>query len=766
MREVARRAPREHYPAPYAIIDLWARYGAHGPQAFEAEARSIAHLFTTQSSRNLVRVFLLQDRLKSAGGKSAAEIRHVHVVGAGVMGGDIAAWSALRGFTVTLQDRALEYVQPGGGRARGVFDNRRRGPARGAAARARLTADVAGEGLADADVVIEAIFESLEAKQELSAQLEPRLKPGALLATNPSSLMLEPLGATLARPQRLVGLHFFNPVAQMPLIEIVHAQHTDPAALHAATGFARRLDKLPLPCRSAPGFMVNRVLTPYMHEAMLAAQEGVPLTLIDAAAVSFGMPVGPIELTDIVGLDVAAHVGEIIARGLGRPASAAPRLSELLAAKRLGRKSGAGFYVWRDRRPGQALAAAPRKGPHKGLCYHPTGTAARALRRATRAAQRRGVVPVRLHARQAWAEMAEEQVASVQSLKNFAPLDAMKRENLAALAKKVSVRTLSAGRVLFSQGDTDKRTLWLVSGSVDVNENERNIAVLRSGTPEARNPLYPKLPRRVTVRAVEDISYLAIESDLLDVMITWDQTGTYEVEELQAQLQSAGSDDWMTTLLQTNAFHRIPPANIQAIFQRLQRVPCRAGEVVIKQGDEGDYFYIIVNGKCAVTRETPLSREGIKLAELGVGDSFGEEALIAEAKRNATITMTTEGVLRRLNKQDFRELMNAPLLQWVSPAEAHAIIARGGRWLDVRLPSEHQTLTIEGALNVPLYLIRLKLSMLDRKTPYVVYCDTGRRSSAAAYILVERGFDAYVLTGGASSSEGLQLVRGGSADKP
>ncbi|HEY0766833.1 MAG TPA: cyclic nucleotide-binding domain-containing protein [Steroidobacteraceae bacterium] len=362
--------------------------------------------------------------------------------------------------------------------------------------------------------------------------------------------------------------------------------------------------------------------------------------------------------------------------------------------------------------------------------------------------------------------MAEEQVATAQLLKMFAPLDAMKRENLAALAKKVSVRTLSSGRVLFAQGDTDKRTMWLVSGSVEVNENERNIAMLRSGTPEARNPLYPNLPRRVTVRAAEDISYLSIESDLLDVMITWDQTGTYEVAELQAQLQSAGGDDWMTTLLQTNAFHRIPPANIQAIFQRLQRVPCRAGEVVIKQGDEGDYFYIIVSGKCAVNRETPLSRDGIKLAELGIGDSFGEEALIAEAKRNATVTMITDGVLMRLNKQDFRELMNEPLLQWVSPEEARAIIARGGRWLDVRLPSEHQNLTIEGALNVPLYLIRLKLSTLDRKTPYVVYCDTGRRSSAAAYILVERGFDAYVLTAGLSSDGGLQLARGGSADKP
>jgi len=361
-REVARRAPREHYPAPYAIIDLWSRYGAHGTRAFEAEARSIAHLFTTETSRNLVRVFLLQDRLKSAGGRSAADIRHVHVVGAGVMGGDIAAWSALRGFTVTLQDRAIEYVQPALMRAQELFDKRERDPAKNAAARERLRADVAGEGVPRADVVIEAIFENLEAKQQLYAQLEPRLKPGALLATNTSSLMLEPLGATLARPQRLVGLHFFNPVPQMPLIEVVHAEHTDPAAVQAATGFARRIDKLPLPCRSAPGFMVNRVLTPYMHEAMLAAQEGVPLTVIDAAAVSFGMPVGPIELADVVGLDVAAHVGEIIARGLGRAASEAPRLGELLAAKKLGRKSGAGFYVWQDGKavkPATPATAAP-----------------------------------------------------------------------------------------------------------------------------------------------------------------------------------------------------------------------------------------------------------------------------------------------------------------------------------------------------------------------------------------------------------------------
>ncbi|MGH8288093.1 MAG: cyclic nucleotide-binding domain-containing protein [Steroidobacteraceae bacterium] len=353
--------------------------------------------------------------------------------------------------------------------------------------------------------------------------------------------------------------------------------------------------------------------------------------------------------------------------------------------------------------------------------------------------------------------MPEEREASVQLLKTFAPLDGLKRDNLAALAKKVVVRTMPAGRTLFKEGDTDRRTVWLVGGMVEVREGERTIAMIRGGTPEARTPLYPGVPRTATARAVDEVSYLSIDSELLDVMITWDQTGTYEVAELQA-LEGSGSDDWMTTLLSTKAFHRIPPANIQAIFMRLQRVPYRAGDIIIKQGDEGDFFYVIVSGRCLVTRETPLNKEGIKLAELGVGDTFGEEALIAEAKRNATITMLADGVLMRLNKQDFRELMNEPLLQWVSYERAREIIARGGRWLDVRLPSEHQNLAIEGSLNIPLYFIRLKLNTLDPKVPYVVYCDTGRRSSAAAYILVERGFEAYVLTGGLTHS-GINLRR-------
>jgi 3-hydroxyacyl-CoA dehydrogenase/enoyl-CoA hydratase/3-hydroxybutyryl-CoA epimerase len=357
--QVARRAPPDHYPAPYAIIDLWARHGAHGPAAYEAEARSIAHLFTTPTSRNLVRVFLLQDRLKSAGGKSPIEIRHVHVVGAGVMGGDIAAWSALRGFTVTLQDRASEYIEPALKRAAELFDKRVRDPAKNAAARERLRADVPGDGVAQADVVIEAIFENLDAKRELYARLEPRMKPGALLATNTSSIMLEPLAERLTRPERLVGLHFFNPVAQMPLIEIVHAENTDAPAQQAASAFARRLDKLPIPCRSAPGFMVNRVLTPYINEAMYAAGEGVALAAIDRTAVRFGMPMGPIELADVVGLDVGAHVGEIIARELGRPVPQLPQLAALLAAKKIGRKSGEGFYLWQDGKPVKSGGGGP-----------------------------------------------------------------------------------------------------------------------------------------------------------------------------------------------------------------------------------------------------------------------------------------------------------------------------------------------------------------------------------------------------------------------
>jgi CRP-like cAMP-binding protein len=347
--------------------------------------------------------------------------------------------------------------------------------------------------------------------------------------------------------------------------------------------------------------------------------------------------------------------------------------------------------------------------------------------------------------------MSEEKAVDVALLRKFSPLDGMKKENLVALARKVSVVQVPANRLLFKEGERDKRVYWVLSGLVELREGTRTVAMIRAGSPEARSPLSPQMPRKATARVVDPVELLTIDGELLDMMITWDQTGTYEVAELQAQFAGSAGEDWMTTLLQTETFHRIPPANIQAIFMRMQRVVCRAGEIVIQQGAEGDYFYAIVSGKCAVTRETPLNRSGLKLAELGIGDTFGEEALISEAKRNATVTMLTDGVLMRLNKQDFRELMNEPLVKWVSYAEAQQLVKRGGRWLDVRLPSEHQNLAIEGSINIPLYFIRLKISTLDRSLPYVVYCDTGRRSSAAAFILVERGFDAHVLREGIDS---------------
>ncbi len=349
--EVARKARREHYPAPYAIIDLWHRYGAKGPAAFEAEARSIARLFTTDTARNLIRVFLLQDRLKTLAGKSATPLERVHVVGAGVMGRDIAAWAALRGCRVTVEDRDAELIAPALARARELFAKRLRDPEQAAAAAQRLSADPDGAGAGEADVLIEAISESLEAKHAVFAALEPRLRPGALLATNTSSIDIGRLAEGLAHPERLVGVHFFNPVAQMPLVEIVAGPASAPEALQRASAFARKLDKLPLPCRSAPGFVVNRVLSPYLQEAMVAAAEGLPFEVIDAAAVEFGMPVGPIELADRIGLDVAAQGGRIIAQRLGRAVPDLGLLRERLERGALGRKSGEGFYRWQDGKP-------------------------------------------------------------------------------------------------------------------------------------------------------------------------------------------------------------------------------------------------------------------------------------------------------------------------------------------------------------------------------------------------------------------------------
>jgi len=336
-------------------------------------------------------------------------------------------------------------------------------------------------------------------------------------------------------------------------------------------------------------------------------------------------------------------------------------------------------------------------------------------------------------------------------VKRFTPMDGLKRQNLEALVKKTSIRTLEKGQSLFNQGDKEKRTLYLVSGTLELRDENDNVIKLEAGTPAAKSAIAPHLPRQTTARALENVEFISIDTDLLDVMLTWDQTGTYEVSELEND--DTDGDDWMTTLLHTQAFHRIPPANIQAIFMRMQQINLGAGDVIIKQGNEGDYFYAITRGRCSVVRETPLNKEGIKLAELGVGDTFGEEALISESKRNATITMLTDGSVMRLGKADFQKLLNEPMLDWVDYPKAKELVDAGAQWLDVRLPSEYEAFHEAEAVNIPLYFIRLKLSQLDPDKPYVVCCDTGRRSSAAAFILNEKGFNTQVLKGGLNTSE-------------
>jgi 3-hydroxyacyl-CoA dehydrogenase/enoyl-CoA hydratase/3-hydroxybutyryl-CoA epimerase len=345
-KQVSRKARRDHYPSPYAMIDMWRRYGARGKAAFEAEARSFAEIMVGSTSRNLVRVFFLQNRLKAQGNKPKEKVTHVHVVGAGVMGGDIAAWCALRGLNVTLQDREEKYITPALERATKLFGKRVRDPLKRAEVEKRLTADVPGDGVAGADLIIEAIYENLEAKQSLYEDLQTKMKPGAILATNTSSIRLEDLRTVLNDPDRFIGIHFFNPVAQLPLVEIIRCADTQQAVLDSAFGFVKGIGKFPLECASSPGFVVNRILGPYMAEAMHLAEAGVPLTTIDAAAEDFGMPMGPIELIDSVGLDVALHVSIVLGSAFDREVP--DTLATMVENKHLGRKEGQGFYEWID----------------------------------------------------------------------------------------------------------------------------------------------------------------------------------------------------------------------------------------------------------------------------------------------------------------------------------------------------------------------------------------------------------------------------------
>jgi len=342
-KQVAKKATKAHYPAPYRMIDVWEEAG-HDPELmYEKEARAISELMVTDTSRSLVRVFGLQNKLKT-GGKSKHKFQHVHVVGAGVMGGDIAAWCAYRGMTVSLQDREAKYIAPALKRAQKLFLKKTRSASKASLIMDRLIPDVNGDSVGQADVVIEAIYENADAKKALYAALEPKMKAGAILATNTSSIQLQDLSTDLADPNRLIGLHFFNPVALMPLVEVIGTANTNALDLEKGMAFTRKIDRLPLACESAPGFVVNRVLMPYMTEAFFMAKEGIPLIAIDKAATDFGMPMGPIELADTVGLDVAAHVGKILSAAYGLQVPEG--MDEKLEKKHLGKKTGQGFYTY------------------------------------------------------------------------------------------------------------------------------------------------------------------------------------------------------------------------------------------------------------------------------------------------------------------------------------------------------------------------------------------------------------------------------------
>jgi 3-hydroxyacyl-CoA dehydrogenase/enoyl-CoA hydratase/3-hydroxybutyryl-CoA epimerase len=352
-KQVAKKARREHYPAPYAILDAWVKYDGDTFLCKDDPSCSLKALSEHPTTKNLIRIFFLQEKMKGLAKGVEFKAKHVHVVGAGVMGGDIAAICAMRGITVTLQDTAPERLAPAVQRAAKLFQRRLRDPLRVRDALDRLIPDVTGAGAAKADVIIEAIFENLEAKQQLFAKLEAAARPGAVLASNTSSLKLADIAAKFKDPSRLVGIHFFNPVPQMMLVEIISSERTGKEYTDHAIAFVRQIDKLPLPVKDSPGFLVNRVLGPYMQNAFRMLDEGLKPETIDAAMEEFGMPMGPIELADTVGLDICLHAGKELAkkRSDGREAEAPQILLNKVALGQLGRKTNQGIYSYEKGKP-------------------------------------------------------------------------------------------------------------------------------------------------------------------------------------------------------------------------------------------------------------------------------------------------------------------------------------------------------------------------------------------------------------------------------
>jgi 3-hydroxyacyl-CoA dehydrogenase/enoyl-CoA hydratase/3-hydroxybutyryl-CoA epimerase len=352
MREkTAAKVREEHYPAPFRLIDLFETC-ADDPEAMRlAETEMFAPLMVSDTSRNLRRCFKLSEMLKDAAPKGTFKPRKVHVIGAGTMGGDIAAWCVACGMQASLQDLDEAQIDKALARAKKLFKKRVRGKTAFDSAVARLIADPEGKHVKHADVIIEAVAEKLEVKQNVFADLEGKAKPGAVLATNTSSLKLEEIAAPLKDPGRLVGIHFFNPVAQLPLVEVVHGAGTREEEIGKACAFVTAINKLPLIVKSCPGFLVNRVLAPYMMEAVRLYQEGQPREKIDQAAEKFGMPMGPLELMDMVGLDICNKVGEELSLAPEGEGSQDNVLASLVKQGKLGKKTGRGFYQWEDGKP-------------------------------------------------------------------------------------------------------------------------------------------------------------------------------------------------------------------------------------------------------------------------------------------------------------------------------------------------------------------------------------------------------------------------------
>ncbi|MDH3762624.1 MAG: cyclic nucleotide-binding domain-containing protein [Gammaproteobacteria bacterium] len=339
-------------------------------------------------------------------------------------------------------------------------------------------------------------------------------------------------------------------------------------------------------------------------------------------------------------------------------------------------------------------------------------------------------------------------------IKSFSPINSLNPENAQDLIKKITATPVQAGHYIFKKGDTDKIHVYVLQGEVELVQDKKVVKVIKAGSADGLQPIAHGFPRPLSARAKSTAVITKINSDMLDIMLTWDQTGSYSVEAVDEEDEET---DWMTRILQTRAFHRIPPANIQAMFMRMESVGFKPGDKVIEQDAEGDYFYIIKEGRCLVTRSTPANPNGVKLATLTVGDSFGEEALISDSKRNATITMLTDGHLMRLNKEDFNSLLNEPLLNWVDYDEGKKLVDEGAVWFDVRLPTEHKAKHIKGSINIPLIFLRMKANSLDTDKKYVIYCDTGRRSSAASFLLNEKDISTFVLRDGVDTAEPADL---------